>query len=75
MKKRLYNQAALFGPLYAFLVVISPPEEVKASISKIKKDLNQIADITERNLHSMAHITLTDKLTDDIDFAELYLSP
>lgn len=70
MKKRIYNQTALFGPLYAYLVVISPPDEVKADIAKIKKELNQISDISERNLHSIAHITLTDKLTDDAEFAE-----
>ncbi|KOS05439.1 hypothetical protein AM493_04900 [Flavobacterium akiainvivens] len=69
MKKRIYNQTSLFGPLYAFLVVLSPPEEVKAAIAKIKRDLNNIAGITERNLHSIAHITLTDKLTDEDDFA------
>ena len=70
MKKRIYNQTSLFGPLYAYLVVLSPPEEVKAKIARIKKELNEIADITERNLHSIAHITLTDKLTDDSSFAE-----
>jgi 2'-5' RNA ligase len=70
MKKRIYNQTALFGPLYAYLVVLSPPDEVKTEIARIKKELNEIADITERNLHSIAHITLTDKLTDDVDFAE-----
>lgn len=69
MKKRIYNQTALFGPLYAYLVVISPPEKVKADIAKIKKELNQISDICERNLHSIAHVTLTDRLTDDSGFA------
>ncbi len=70
MKKRIYNQTALFGPLYAYLAVLSPPEEVKANIAKIKKELNQISDISERNLHSIAHVTLTDKLTDGACFAE-----
>lgn len=70
MKKRIYNQISLFGPLYAYLVVLSPPDEVKARIAQIKRELNAIADIQERNLHSIAHITLVDKLTDDIDFPE-----
>lgn len=74
MKKRIYNQTSLFGPLYAYLVVLSPPDEVKACIAQIKKELNAIADITERNLHSIAHITLVDKLTDDIDFPETIAS-
>jgi 2'-5' RNA ligase len=70
MKKRIYNQASLFGPLYAYLVVLSPPENIKAGIAAIKKELNAIADITDRNLHSIAHITLTDKLTDDTELTE-----
>jgi len=70
MKKRIYNQTSIFGPLYAYLVVLSPPQQVKDEIAQIKKDLNAIADITERNLHSIAHITLVDKLTDDVYFPE-----
>jgi 2'-5' RNA ligase len=70
MKKRIYNQTALFGPLYAYLVVLSPPQTVKDSIAGIKKELNAITGITDRNLHSIAHITLTDKLTDDTGFAD-----
>ena len=70
MKKRIYNQTSLFGPLYAYLVVLSPPEKIKSDIALIKKELNDIVDISERNLHSIAHITLTDKLTDDADFAQ-----
>lgn len=50
MKKRIYNQTALFGELYAYLVVLSPPEKVKADIAKIKKELNHISDISKRNL-------------------------
>lgn len=68
--KRIYNQTALFGPLYAYLVVLSPPQKVIDDIAAIKHQMNIIADITERNLHSKAHITLTDKLTDDAGFAE-----
>ncbi len=68
--KRIYNQAALFGPLYAYLVVISPPEGIIKDIAAMKRAMNAIAGITERNLHSKAHITLTDKLTDDAGFAE-----
>jgi len=70
MKKRIYNQTSLFGPLYAYLVVLSPPVEVRDAIANIKVKLNGIADIGERNLHSIAHITLVDKLTDDILFPE-----
>lgn len=70
MKKRIYNQTSLFGPLYAYLVVLSPPDTVKGDIAKIKSDLNAISDIGERNLHSIAHITLVDKLTDDVLFPE-----
>lgn len=70
MKKRIYNQTALFGPLYAYLVVISPPEMIKKQISQIKNDLNSITPINERNLNSIAHITLTEKLTDDINYPE-----
>lgn len=68
MAKRNYKQASLFGPLYAYLVVLSPPAQVKADIAKIKHELNSIADITEQNLRSIAHITITDKLTDDVGF-------
>jgi hypothetical protein len=39
-------------------------------IAALKRQMNALADITERNLHSKAHITLTDKLTDDADFAQ-----
>ena len=66
--KRIYNQTSLFGPLYAYLVVLSPPKKVITDIAAIKQQLNAIANISERNLHSKAHITLTDKLTDDVDF-------
>jgi len=68
--KRIYNQQALFGPLYAYLVVLSPPSEVIADIAAFKKEMAGIADIGADNLHSKAHITLTDKLTDDADFPE-----
>lgn len=67
-KRRIYNQTSLFGPLWAYLVVISPPQSVKKEIARIKKDLNSIQNIGERNLHSIAHITLTEKLTDDESF-------
>jgi 2'-5' RNA ligase len=67
-KKRIYNQQALFGPLYAYLVVLSPPVWIKDDISGFKKELDAISPIGARNLHSIAHITLTDKLTDDADF-------
>lgn len=70
MKKRIYNQTALFGPLYAYLVVLSPPYTIKADITKIKEELNCIAGIGDRNLHSVAHITLFDKLTDDTTVAD-----
>jgi len=70
MKKRIYNQTALFGPLYAYLVVLSPPQNVIADIAAIKRQMNALVDITDRNLHSKGHITLTDKLTDDAGFAE-----
>lgn len=70
MAKRIYNQTSLFGPLYAYLVVLSPPQEVKDAIAQIKKDLNAIADIGERNVQSIAHITLFDKLTDDESLKE-----
>lgn len=69
MKKRIYNQTALFGPLHAYLVVVSPPQWVRGDVAKIKKELNAIAGIGERNLQSIAHITLFDKLTDDTDLA------
>jgi 2'-5' RNA ligase len=69
MKKRIYNQTSLFGPLYAYLVVISPPDHIKKEIVNIKKEMNAITDIKERNLNSIAHITLTEKLTDDTDLA------
>ncbi|MCW4467655.1 2'-5' RNA ligase family protein [Flavobacterium sp. MFBS3-15] len=69
-KKRIYNQESLFGPLYAYLVVISPPDEVKADVARLKKELDQVAGIGERNLHSIAHITLTEKLTDDEAFPQ-----
>jgi 2'-5' RNA ligase len=71
MKKRIYNQTSLFGPLYAYLVVLSPPDSVKNEVARIKRELNEIAGIGERNLHSIAHVTIIDKLTDDINFAEV----
>lgn len=70
MKKRIYNQTAIFGPLYAYLVVISPPEMIKKQIAQIKNDLNKITSINDRNLNSIAHITLTEKLTDDTNYPE-----
>jgi len=69
MKKRIYNQVSLFGPLYAYLVVVSPPQEVIDDIAAIKHALNDKADITTRNVNSKAHITLTDTLTDDSGLA------
>lgn len=69
MGKRIYNQQALFGPLYAYLVVISPPQQVIDDVQAFKSEMQSLADIGQQNLHSKAHITLTDKLTDDADFA------
>ncbi|GEP51393.1 hypothetical protein FNO01nite_20650 [Flavobacterium noncentrifugens] len=69
-KNRVYNQTSLFGPLYAYLVVLSPPQKVREDIATFKKELNDIASIGDRNLQSIGHITLTDRLTDDADFAE-----
>ena len=68
--KRIYNQQALFGPLYAYLVVLSPPQQIIADMARFKKEMDAIAGIGELNLHSKAHITLTDKLTDDAHFQE-----
>lgn len=65
MAKRIYNQTSLFGPLYAYLVVLSPPAAIKEAIARIKVEMNSIADILPRNVNSIAHITLTDKLTDE----------
>lgn len=70
MAKRIYNQTALFGELYAYLVVLSPPDSAKAKIAQIKQRLHSVADIGGRNLKSVPHITLTDKLTDDTTFPE-----
>jgi len=69
-KNRIYNQTSLFGPLYAYLVVISPPKEIRNAIAVIKKDWDETANIGERNLQSIGHITLTDRLTDDANFSE-----
>ena len=68
MKKRIYNQISLFGPLYAYLAVLSPPEPARSQIASLKKELDAIAAIGERNLQSIGHITLVDSLTDDSDF-------
>ena len=51
-------------------MVLSPPEMVKAEITATKKELSDIANISNRNLHSVAHITLTDKLTDDAELKD-----
>lgn len=68
--KRIYNQQALFGPLYAYLVVLSPPPQIITDLARFKKEMDALDDIGEANLHSKAHITLTDKLTDDARFHE-----
>lgn len=65
MKKRIYNQTSLFGPAYAYLVVLSPNAETKNSIVSIKQELDKLGNIGGENRHSIPHITLTDKLTDD----------
>ncbi|QRY55467.1 2'-5' RNA ligase family protein [Sphingobacterium siyangense] len=65
MKKRIYNQTSLFGPAYAYLIVLSPPSEIRNSIVCIKQDLDALGDIGGKNRHSIPHITLRDKLTDD----------
>ena len=70
MKKRIYNQTSLFGPLYAYLIVLSPPIDIRNRIKSIKEEMQAIADIGERSVKSIAHITLTDKLTDDTDLAK-----
>lgn len=71
MKKRVSkNQTSLFGPQYAYLVVISPPDEVINEIKIIKQQLNSISDISNSNLFSIPHITLTDHRTDDIYLPE-----
>lgn len=70
MAKRIYNQQALFGELYAYLIVVSPPENIRRQLALFKQQMNALADIGERNLYSIGHITLTDKLIDDADFAE-----
>lgn len=71
MKKRIYNQVSLFGPLTAYLVVISPPDAVKLDIAALKKELDTISEIGEKNIRSIAHITLIDKLTDDASFPDM----
>ena len=53
------------GELYAYLVALSSPVAVKTYISNIKKELNEIAPINDRNLQFIAHVTIFDKLTDD----------
>ncbi len=68
MKKRIYNQMSLFGPLYAYLAVLSPPVSIRNQIASLKRELDAIAGIGERNLHSIGHITLIDSLTDDSCF-------
>jgi len=70
MKKRIYNQTGLFGPNYAYLIVLSPTAQVKSDIAHLKKEIDKITSIGEKNLHSIAHITLTDRLSDDIDLPE-----
>lgn len=71
MKKRVSKyQTSLFGQQYAYLVVISPPDEVINEIQVIKKELNSISDISDSNLFSIPHITLTDHRTDDIYLPE-----
>lgn len=71
MRKRLYNHSSLFGPFWAYLVVISPPLEIKKQIADIKKTLNDIYPLNPQNLHSIAHITLTESRTDDENFPEV----
>lgn len=70
MAKHIYNQTALFGELYAYLVVISPPDLVLKHIAAFKREMDAIARIGDKNLHSIGHITLTDRLTDDDTFQE-----
>lgn len=69
MSKRIYNQPGLFGELYAYLVILSPPDAIKVAIADMKRQLDALSPIGDRNLHSIAHITLTEKLTDDPDLA------
>ncbi|MCO6149653.1 hypothetical protein [Flavobacterium sp. NRK1] len=63
--RRNPRQASLFDPLYAYLVIVSPPENIKTAIAKIKAEMQRIIGIGDRNMHSIPHITLTEKLTDD----------
>lgn len=70
LKSLKYEKACIqsdlsFWSLYAYLVVISPPEWVRKEIAFLKKELNSITEIGDRNLHSIGHITLIDNLTDD----------
>ena len=73
-KNRISNQMSLFGPLYAYLVIVSPPKTIKSAIAQIKSEMQQIAGIGDRNLQSLPHITLAEKLTDDISFPEMVTS-
>lgn len=73
-KKRLYNQISLFGPQYAYLVIVSPPETIKSAIAQIKNEMQEIAALGDRNLQSLPHITLTEKLTDDTGFPGMVAS-
>lgn len=57
-------------PEYTYLVVVSPPDEIRAVVSKIKQDMDIIAPIGERNLNSIPHITLTGRLTNQPELIE-----
>ncbi len=70
MTKRIYNQQALFGPLYAYLVVLSPPVSIREELDAIKKQMNAIVALGDKNLHAIGHITLFEKLTDETEIAQ-----
>jgi hypothetical protein len=67
MAKRIYNQTALFGPLYAYLAVISPPADI---ISELKYIKGKLPGLNRRSLQSTPHITLFERLTDDRNLAD-----
>lgn len=70
MAKRIYNQTALFGPLYAYLLVISPPRELELRLQQIKLSLHERFPLGKSNMQSKPHITLFERLTDETALAE-----
>jgi len=71
MKSQDPQQLSIFGVKYEYLLLISPPENVKEEIAQIKRKFNAYFKNKICDLKSIAHITLHNKGYELDNYAKL----